>query len=100
MSEQLDMSEAIELYLRLYPGKNDAEFETHFGSTRAAMMKTHAREILNEAMTIELDWTNLSLNEAGDFVEAEMRHSAGPLRAAESFDWHNRTACLEHRSNN
>lgn len=90
MSEQTDVSEATEIYLRHYPGKNDAEFETHFGSTRAALMKTFVQEILNEAMTIEPDWTNLSLDEAGDFVEAEMRHrhpdlSTSALRAIGNF---------------
>jgi hypothetical protein len=74
MADQaIDLSEAITLYLKHYPGKNDAEFETRYGSELATAAKENVQSILQEAMKVEPDWSRLSLNEAGDFVESVMR---------------------------
>jgi len=90
MSQGSVVSEAIEIYLRNYPGNNDVEFDSHFGTTRAALMKDQVHQILREAMKVEPDWTRMSLNEAGDFVEGEMlkRHpelSTEALRAIGNY---------------
>jgi hypothetical protein len=72
-----DISEAIALYLKNYPGKNDAEFASHFGPETTAAAKEAVNSILTEAMKIEPDWSRMSLNEAGDHVEMVM-HTAHP----------------------
>jgi hypothetical protein len=67
-----DLSSAIALYLKRYPGKNEDEFESYYGPSSD---QAHERvsSILKEAMRIEPDWNRLSLNEAGDYVESVMR---------------------------
>jgi hypothetical protein len=72
MTNDVDLNEAIVLYLRRYPGSNRDEFESHFGSADSLAME-QVRAILNEAMRVEPDWNRMSLNEAGDYVEAVMR---------------------------
>jgi hypothetical protein len=67
----LDVSRAIVLYLKRYPGKNEQEFNSFYGSaSEQALQQVHS--ILKEAMQVEPDWARLSLNEAGDYVESVM----------------------------
>lgn len=66
----IDLSEAITLYLTHYPGKNDAEFDTQYGNELAPATRENVHAILQEAMKVEPDWSRLTLNEAGDFVES------------------------------
>ncbi len=85
-NNDIDVNEAIVLYLRRYPGSNRTEFESHFGS-RAAIANDKVHELLNEAMRLEPDWNSMTLNEAGDFVEAAMheRHPSLTPQALESI---------------
>jgi triphosphoribosyl-dephospho-CoA synthetase len=73
MAENINISEALVLYLRHYPGKNDDEFISHYGPEVAAAAKEAVRALLEEAMKLQPDWNRLSLNEAGDYVESAMR---------------------------
>jgi hypothetical protein len=67
----IDLNEAIALYLKHYPGGNEAEFASHYGQA-AATIKDQVQAILNEAMNVEADWNRMSLNDAGDYVETVM----------------------------
>ena len=73
---QFDVSEAIVLYLKKYPGKNTDEFESKYGF-EAGVAKESVRALLDEAMRVNPDWSTMDLNGAGDFVESVMseRHS-------------------------
>ncbi|CPR82932.1 Uncharacterised protein [Mycobacteroides abscessus subsp. abscessus] len=71
-STGIDASDAIVVYLRRYPGKNDEEFQAHFGADSAKAALERVRAILDEAIKIEPDWNRMSLNDAGDYVEAVM----------------------------
>jgi hypothetical protein len=84
-NDDIDISEAIALYLKNYPGKNEVEFDSHFGPGSAVAAKEAVRTILEEAMKLDPDWNNLSLNEAGDYVESVMhdRHPELSRRALE-----------------
>lgn len=68
---ELDLSEAIVIFLRKYPGKNIAEFEATYGGD-ADSVRFSVQEMLNESMKINPDWSTLDLNGAGDFVESTM----------------------------
>ncbi|CAN7659141.1 hypothetical protein [Mycolicibacterium frederiksbergense] len=68
----IDPSAAITLYLKHYPGKNENEFDSFYGDADAPKAKGVVRSILDEAMKLQPDWERMSLNEAGDFIEAEM----------------------------
>lgn len=70
-SSDFDLSSAIALYLKRYPGKNDQEFNSYYGSA-SGHAHEQVRLILNEAIQVEPDWDRLSLNEAGDYVESVM----------------------------
>ncbi|MEH3140745.1 MAG: hypothetical protein PGN37_11300 [Mycobacterium kyogaense] len=70
--EKPDVSEALTIYLRRYPGSNLEEFSTRYGPSQSTVMKSRVHAMLDEAVRIELDWTEMSLNEAADYVEAEM----------------------------
>lgn len=69
LSDDVNLSDAIALYLKRYPGKNDEEFNAAYGSASQSAL-TRVKEILREAMQIEPDWNRMSLNEAGDYVES------------------------------
>lgn len=85
MADQaVNLSEAITLYLKHYPGKNDTEFDTRYGSELAPAAKEHVHSILQEAVKVEPDWSRLSLNEAGDFVESVM-HDRYPELSKEAL---------------
>lgn len=81
-----DLSDAIALYLKCYPGKNEAEFNAYYGSA-SENANEQVRLILNEAMRVDTDWNRLSLNEAGDYVEAVMheRHPELTPKALEAI---------------
>jgi hypothetical protein len=85
-NDVFDLNEAIVLHLRRYPGSNQAEFESAFG-TKAGAAKEQVRAILNEAMRVEPDWNRMTLNEAGDYVERVMleRHPSLTPQALESI---------------
>jgi hypothetical protein len=83
-SEVVNLNEAVVLYLRRYPGSNRDEFEAHFGSGASTAME-QVRGILNEAMRVEPDWSRMSLNEAGDYVEAVM-HERHPSLTPEALE--------------
>ncbi|OBJ05317.1 hypothetical protein A5660_16805 [Mycobacterium alsense] len=85
-NDDIDLNHAITLYLRRYPGSNQVEFESHFGSVAPAA-KDQVRAILNEAMKVEPDWNRMTLNEAGDYVEAVMhqRHPSLTPQALEAI---------------
>ncbi|POX88612.1 hypothetical protein C3477_10255 [Mycobacterium kansasii] len=70
----IDISQAIELYLKHYPGKNDEEFDLFFGPTVAPITRSKVREILDEAMKVEVDWTDQTLVEGGELVKSVMRN--------------------------
>ncbi|MCV7444277.1 hypothetical protein AWB91_16775 [Mycobacterium paraense] len=71
-NDDVDLSEALVLYLRGYPASNRAEFESRFGPAAAAVTE-RVRVILDEAMRVEPDWDDMTLNEAGDYVQTVMR---------------------------
>jgi hypothetical protein len=62
----IDINEATTLYLKRYPGKNDVEFDSHYGAA-AATARERVRAVLDEAMKLSPDWNSLTLNEAGDY---------------------------------
>lgn len=70
-----DLSEAVVVYLRNYPGTNDAEFEARFGATGA---REAVRAILDDTSSIPIDGPHPSLVALGDEVERVMheRHPA------------------------
>lgn len=71
-TENIDISRAIVLYLRNYPGKNDEAFDSYFGPALAPNAKAQVRSMLDEAMKIDVDWTDRSLIEGGEFVKSVM----------------------------
>jgi hypothetical protein len=71
-NSNFNLSDAIALYLKRYPGRNEEEFNSYYGPA-SGNAQQQVRSILNEAMKVEPDWNRLSLNEAGDYVEAVMR---------------------------
>ncbi|ARG59526.1 hypothetical protein PJK45_03920 [Mycobacterium kansasii] len=72
-ASDIDISRAIELYLKHYPGKNDEEFDSHFGSAIAPIARAQVRAILDQAMRVEVDWTGRTLVEGGEVVKSVMR---------------------------
>jgi hypothetical protein len=85
-NSDFDVSEAIALYLKRYPGTNEEEFNSYYGAA-SEKVQEYVRLILNEAMRLEPDWSRLSLNEAGDYVESVMheRHPELTPRALEAI---------------
>lgn len=70
-NSKFELGDAIALYLKRYPGKNEEEFNSHYASA-SGYVREQVHLILSEAMKIEPDWSRLSLNEAGDYVESVM----------------------------
>ena len=54
----IDTNEAIALCLKHYPGKNDTEFDSHYGPEAAPSAKEAVNNILREAIKIEPDGVN------------------------------------------
>jgi hypothetical protein len=84
--DDVDVNEAIMLYLRRYPDSNKVEFESYFGSG-AIIATDRVHALLGEAMNIEPDWNRMTLNEAADYVEGVMRerHPGLTLQALEAI---------------
>lgn len=80
----VNASEAITLYLEHYPGRNDAEFLARYGADHTPAAEQLVRELLAEAMTVQPDWTRMSLNDAGDHVQSVM-HERHPELSAEAL---------------
>ncbi|BBY28666.1 hypothetical protein [Mycolicibacterium sediminis] len=74
--DDVDVSEAVVLYLEHYPGRNDTVFDAHFAENAAAARHV-VRRMLEEVMALHPDWSEMSLQDAGDHVEAEM-HARHP----------------------
>lgn len=83
-NSNFDLSEAVVLYLKRYPGENMDEFNSYCGRTNASGIDK-VRLILNEAMRIDPDWNRRSLNEAGDYVESVM-HQRHPELTAKALE--------------
>lgn len=81
----IDASDAIVVYLRRYPGKNDEEFQAHFGTDGATAALEQVHVILDEAIKIQTDWSRMSLNDAGDYVEAVM-HERRPELSRQALE--------------
>lgn len=77
--QHVDLSEAIVVFLKNYPGKNEEEFEALFGAGAA---REEVRAILDETSKIRIDWGTKSLIEIGDEVEAVMHERHPDLSAA------------------
>lgn len=69
----MDISQAIILYLKNYPGKNDDEFDAFYGPELASVARANVRLLLDQAMRVEVDWTGLTLIEGGNVVKSVMR---------------------------
>jgi hypothetical protein len=76
---EVDLSEAIVLFLKHYPGKNEAEFRSKVANeaTRDAV-----RSILDETMTIQVYWDDKTLPDIGDEVRDVMRQRHPELSGA------------------
>lgn len=61
-----DLSEAVVVFLRHYPGRNDDEFDTRFP---AESVRDAVRALIDETMRIRIEWGEKSLIEIGDEVE-------------------------------
>lgn len=68
--EPVDISEAIVLYLKHYPGKNQDEFLSRVDDepTRVAV-----RAMLDETIRTRIDWDEKTLIEIGEEVQSVMR---------------------------
>lgn len=86
VGDDFSLSDAIALYLKRYPGKNDEEFNAQYGPASDSAL-AGVKAILREAMQIEPDWNRLSLNEAGDYVESVIhdRHPELNAKALEAI---------------
>jgi hypothetical protein len=86
LGDDFSLSDAIALYLKRYPGKNDEEFKAQYGSASDSAL-AEVKSLLREAMQIEPDWNRLSLNEAGDYVESVIheRHPGLTAKALEAI---------------
>lgn len=71
--DDIDINEAIRLYLEHFPGGNDADFASYFGPAAAGVARRLVRALLDEALSINPDWNSMDLNEAGDYVESVMQ---------------------------
>lgn len=78
-NQAVDLSEAILLYLKNYPGKNEEEFLSRV-DTEAA--RDAVRAILDETMRIQIVWEGKSLIDIGRDVETVMRERHPQLSTA------------------
>jgi len=69
LNHEINASEALTLYLKHYPRKNDIEFDAFYGAQSASTARALVRGLLDEAMSLRPDWSHMTLNDAGDFVE-------------------------------
>jgi hypothetical protein len=66
-----DLSEAIVIYLRHYPGRNETEFEARYGDESPTVRRC-VREVLAEATQVEIDWSQKALADAAIVVESSI----------------------------
>lgn len=74
-----DLSEAIVLFLKRYPGKNEEEFRSRV-DTEA--LRDAVRSILDETMRIQIDWGDKTLADIGGEVRTVMRERHPELSGA------------------
>ena len=74
-----DISDAIVVFLKNYPGHNDEEFEARFGTEAA---REAVRATLDETSRIRIDWAGKSLTDAGEAIEKVMHERHPELSAA------------------
>ena len=55
-SENFNLSEAVALYVKRYPGKDELEFDMHYGPAAEQVLE-QVKLLLREAMSVEPDWT-------------------------------------------
>jgi hypothetical protein len=81
-----ELGDAFAVYFRRYPGKNIDEFNRLYGA-EAAAMEAKVREVVAEAMRVEVDWTGLSLSQGGSVVTSVMtdRHPTFSAEAVEAI---------------
>jgi hypothetical protein len=86
LNDDFNLSDAVVLYLKRYPGKNDDEFHAHYETASEEALR-EVKSVLREAMQVEPDWNRLSLNEAGDYVESAIhdRHPELTPKALEAI---------------
>jgi hypothetical protein len=72
--ENIDISQAIILYLGRYPMKNDEAFTSFYGPALAPAARAKVRSILDEAIKVDVDWTDRSLLEGSIFVRSVVAH--------------------------
>ncbi|MCR2762627.1 hypothetical protein NQ152_03800 [Microbacterium sp. zg.B48] len=77
--QHLDISEAVVVFLKNYPGQNDEEFEARFGTDAA---REAVRAVLDETSRIRIDWADKSLVDIGEEVEQVMHERHPELSAA------------------
>lgn len=94
-----DLSTAIVLFLGFgsasSPRKDSARLVQEFGAAQGALYETQVLSVIDEVGDIAVDWSQHSLQSAGEMVRAEMqrRHpdlSDEALRALAwkfTFDW-------------
>ena len=75
----VDISEAIVVFLKNYPGKNEEEFDALYGEGGA---REQVRAILDETSRIRIEWGTKSLIEIGDEVEGIMHERHPELTPA------------------
>ncbi len=68
--EITDLSEAIVVFLKRYPGKNEGEFTSRVASQG---LRDAVQSILDETMKTQVDWGDKTLVEIGDEVRGVMR---------------------------
>lgn len=81
-----ELGGAFVVYFRRCPGRNVVEFNQLYGA-EAAVMEAKVREVVAEAMRVEIDWTGLTLNQGGVIVMSVMaeRHPAFSAEALEAI---------------
>ncbi len=70
--ESMNISDAIDTYLKHYPGSNRDEFELKY-PTKSDFLAV--KTILDETMRISIDWDSMSLSEIGEAVAIKIRES-------------------------
>jgi hypothetical protein len=81
-----EVGDAFAVYFRNCPGKNIDEFDQLY-CAEAAVMESNVREVVTEAMRVEVDWTGLSLSQGGAVVMSVMadRHPTFSAEALETI---------------
>lgn len=81
MGDGDDLSEAVVVFLRRYPGRNDEEFDARFP---AESVRDAVQALLDETTRIRIEWGDKNLIEIGADVEEVLaeRHPelSGPAR--------------------